>query len=155
MKKLIIAGVLVILGLGVALVFLQGQYSKTAESMPKVSADSSLPGGSDKIKLISNGEKVDLKQYLVKDYVVIFDFYADWCGPCKVLGPKIEELVNKDAKLLLRKINIVNWGSDVSKQYLIQFVPNVRVYNPQGQLVGEPTPDYDAIVQYIEQAKKN
>ncbi|MDD5491053.1 MAG: thioredoxin domain-containing protein [bacterium] len=154
MKKLIVIGIVIILGLGIVLIYLNDQYSKTAETMPSVSAGASLGGNTDKIKLISNGEKVDLKQYLVKDYVVVFDFYADWCGPCKVLGPKIEELVNKDSKLLLRKINIVNWSSDVSKQYLIQFVPNVRVYNTQGQLVGEPTPDYDAIVQYIGQAKK-
>ncbi|MDD5131599.1 MAG: thioredoxin family protein [bacterium] len=154
MKKLIIAGILVILGLGIASFYLNNQYSKTAESLPGVSAGASIGESVDKIKLISSGEPVDLKQYLVKDHVVIFDFYADWCGPCRILGPKIEELINKNEKLLLRKINIVNWNSEVAKQYQIQFVPNVRVYDTQGQLVGEPTPEYNKIVQYMEQAQK-
>jgi len=154
MKKLIIAGILFILGLGIALFYLNNQYSKMAESMPAVSAVVGIGGTTDKIELISNGENVDLKQYLVKDHIVIFDFYADWCGPCKILGPKIEELINKNEKLLLRKINIVNWNSEVAKQYQIQFVPNVRVYDTQGQLVGEPTPEYNKIVQYVEQARK-
>jgi thiol-disulfide isomerase/thioredoxin len=155
MKKLIIAGVLVILGLGVALVYLQGQYSKTAESMPTTPAGGNLAGGTEKIKLISNGESVDLQKYLVKDHIMIFDFYADWCGPCKILAPKIEELVNKDDTILLRQVNIVDWNSEVAKQYEIQFVPNIRVYNKQGQMVGEPTPDYNAVVKYIKEAKNN
>lgn len=155
MKKLIITGVLVILGLGVALVYLQGQYTKTEESMPTIPADNSLPGGTEKIKLISNGEKIDLQKYLVKGHIMIFDFYADWCGPCKILAPKIEELVNKDEAILLRQVNIVDWNSEVAKQYEIQFVPNVRVYDTQGQMVGEPTPDYNAIVKYVKAAKNN
>jgi thiol-disulfide isomerase/thioredoxin len=154
MKKLIIAGVLVIIGLGISLIYLNNQYSKTAATMPAVSAGSSLTGSTDKIKLISNGESVDLQKYLVKDYVVVFDFYAEWCGPCKILGPKIEELVNKYDNVLLRKINIVNWSSEVAKQYKIQFVPNVRVYNKQGQMIGEPTPGYSQIAGYIEKARQ-
>jgi thiol-disulfide isomerase/thioredoxin len=154
MKKLIISGVLLILGLGAALLYLNHQYTATVETMPVVSAGSSLNGSTDKIELISTGKNVDLQKYLVKDHVVVFDFYADWCGPCKVLGPKIEELVNKYDNVLLRKIDIVNWNSDVSKQYQIQFVPNIRVYDKTGQMIGEPTPDYEKIVNYIGQARQ-
>jgi thiol-disulfide isomerase/thioredoxin len=155
MKKLIIVGILVIIGLGIALVYLNTQYSKTAATTPNISSTIGVPaGGTEKIKVISNGESIDLNQYLVKDYVVVFDFYADWCGPCKILSPQLEELVNKNKDVLLRKINIVNWGSDIAKQYAIQFVPNVRVYDKQGQMVGEPTPGYSQIAGYIEQARQ-
>jgi len=154
MKKLIIAGVLVIIGLAMALIYLNHQYPQPVASSLATSDSNRLGGNTDKIKLISNGESVDLRKYLVKDYVVVFDFYADWCGPCKILGPKIEELVNQYDNMLLCKINIDNWSSDVAKQYAIQFVPNVRIYDKEGQMIGEPTPAYDKIVDYIGQARK-
>ncbi len=154
MKKLIIAGILTIAGLIVALIYLHSQSSAPIVSGPATAGPSNPSGDSDKIKLISNGETVDLQKYLVKDYVIVFDFYADWCGPCKILGPKIEELVNQYDNILLRKINIVNWSSDVAKQYAIQFVPNVRVYDKKGQMIGEPTPEYGKIVDYVKQARK-
>ncbi len=153
MKKFIIIGVLVIISLIIAVLYLNNKYTQTAATMPAVSAGG-LGGSTEKIKLISNGESVDLNKYLVKDYVIVFDFYADWCGPCKILGPRVEDLVNKYNNVLLRKVNIVNWGSAVAKQYKIQFVPNVRVYDQQGQMIGDPTPDYDQIVEYVGKARK-
>ena len=153
MKRFIIIGVLVIITLIITVMYLNHQYAQTAANLPAASAGG-LSGSTEKIRVISNGESVDLDKYLVKDYVVVFDFYADWCGPCRVLSPRLEELVNKYDYVLLRKINIINWNSIVAKQYKIQFVPNVRVYDRQGRMIGNPTPDYDKIVQYIGQAKK-
>ncbi len=153
MKKFIVIGVLVIISLIITVLHLNNKYAQTAATMPAVSAGGA-GGSTEKIKVISNGESVDLNKHLVKDYVVVFDFYADWCGPCHILGPKIEELVNKYDYVLLRKINIVDWGSAVAKQYKIQFVPNVRVYDKQGQMIGDPTPDYNQIAEYVGKARK-
>jgi thiol-disulfide isomerase/thioredoxin len=152
-KKFFIIGVLVIFSLIIAVFYLNNKYTQIAVTMPAISAGG-LGSSTEKIKVISNGESVDLNNHLVKDYVVVFDFYADWCGPCKILGPRVEELVNKYNNVLLRKVNIVNWGSAVAKQYKIQFVPNVRVYDKQGQMIGEPTPDYNKIAEYVGKARK-
>lgn len=47
---------------------------------------------------------------LLKDFggVVIADFYADWCGPCKMLAPVMEELANENdtSKVKIIKINV-------------------------------------------------
>ncbi|MDD5258939.1 MAG: thioredoxin family protein [bacterium] len=155
MKKLIIAGILTMIGLIMVVIYLNYQSPQPIVSSPTALGSRSLNGNIEKIKLISNGESVDLQKHLVKDYVIVFDFYADWCGPCKVLGPKIEELVNQYDNVLLRKINIVNWNSNVTRQYAIQFVPNVRVYDRKGQMVGEPTPEYGKIANYLSQARKS
>ncbi len=152
MKKLIIAGIAAIIGLTMTVIYLNCQSPQPIASSPPLAG--SQDGNIEKSKLISNGESVDLQKYLVKDYVIVFDFYADWCGPCKILGPQLEELVNQADDILLRKINIVNWNSAVTKQYVIQFVPNIRVYDKKGQMIGEPTPSYDKIADYIEKARK-
>ena len=151
MKRTIMLLAAIVIIAAVAVV-LYGNNYMAAKSVP-VSAPAGTVSG-EKVKIISQGEAVNLNDYLVKDKVVVFDFYADWCGPCRVLGPRVEELVQKYDDVILRKINIVNWTSQVAKQYKVQFVPNVRVYNKQGKQVGEPTPSYDAIAAYVAEARK-
>ena len=151
MKRITMAVAVIVIIAATAVVMYGNKYM-----VAKTGPASALAGtiSSEKVKIISQGETVNLTDYLVKDKVVVFDFYADWCGPCRVLGPRVEELVQKYDDVVLRKINIVNWTSAVSKQYQIQFVPNVRVYDKQGQQVGEPTPNYDAIAADVAQARK-
>jgi len=102
-----------------------------------------------KIMIISKGEEVDIKKYIVKGKVVVFDFYADWCGPCRHIGPKIEELVNQNNDVVLRKINIVNWNSPVARQYHIMAIPQILVYDKKGRPVGRPTSRFDDVKRYI------
>ena len=107
--------------------------SKLAQSP----ADSVVTGS--KIEIISHGEAVDIRKHCVAGKVTIMDFYADWCGPCRFIGPLVEDRVNKDPDLVLRKINIANWSSPVCQQYSIRAVPFLQVYDRQGNKVGELT----------------
>jgi len=85
------------------------------------------------IETISKGERVDLKSHLDPDRYVIFDFYADWCGPCRVMDPKLKALVKKyPGHVALKKIDIVNWSSAVSRQHNVRAIPRVVVYDPDG-----------------------
>ena len=107
----------------------------------------------EKVSVIAIGERVNLEDYLVDGKIVIFDFYAEWCGPCKVLGPMLEDLAKSDEDILLRKIDIVNWNSAVCGQYGIQYVPNVRVYDKKGRQVGTETSDYNVVVDNVKNSK--
>ena len=40
-----------------------------------------------------------------KDKLVIIDFYADWCGPCKMLSPILEEIAKENSDLVIYKVN--------------------------------------------------
>ena len=92
------------------------------------------------IKTASQGEAIRLKDHLAAGKITIFDYYADWCGPCHLLTPKLERLLLKYGNLALRKVDISNWESEVAKQAAREFglpgLPYVRIYGPKGKLLG-------------------
>ena len=60
---------------------------------------------------------------------VLLDFYADWCGPCKVLGPIIDELAEefKD-KALVAKVNTES-NPKLSQHFKIKSIPTMMLFN--------------------------
>jgi thioredoxin 1 len=100
------------------------------------------------------GAPVDINSVLEPGRVNIVDFYAEWCGPCKVMGPKLEDLAKSDPDVVLRKIDIDKWGSPVCNQYKIESVPNIRVYDRNGKQVGDSTFSLDEVEKLVSQAKK-
>jgi len=126
-------------------------------SLPKPArppADSPATGTDPKVEIISHGEQVDIQKHCVPGKITIVDFYADWCGPCRNVGPKLEERVNNDADLILRKVNIVKWGSPVCQQYGIRGVPYIQVYDRRGNKVGDLTGFNDTVFEsYLSRAR--
>jgi thiol-disulfide isomerase/thioredoxin len=108
---------------------------------------------SKKAEVISHGKAIELKDHLVAGKVVVFDFYADWCGPCRMLGPKLEDLVGKYDDVILKKIDIVDWNSAVAKKYSLKFVPNVWVYDKKGNQVGQPSSDLADVKKNVDTAR--
>ena len=57
------------------------------------------------MKAIKNNK--DFNNLIKSDVPVLLDFYADWCGPCKVLMPTVEKLAEEyEGKVEVRKVNI-------------------------------------------------
>ncbi|TPX30573.1 hypothetical protein SmJEL517_g05869 [Synchytrium microbalum] len=61
------------------------------------------------------------------DTVVIVDFYADWCGPCRVLAPALKRVVEKNGKTFLVKVNVDEAG-EVAEKYEITSLPTVAAF---------------------------
>jgi thiol-disulfide isomerase/thioredoxin len=87
--------------------------------------------------------------------ITVVDFYATWCGPCKQIAPILDRLVGQQSGVVLRKVDIGNWDSGVAKKYNITSVPNIRVFDKKGRMVGSPTSDPNQVARYIEQAKRS
>ena len=58
---------------------------------------------------------------------VLVDCYADWCGPCKMLAPIIEELANDTQNCEFYKINI-DTAQDVAEKYEIMSIPTLLLF---------------------------
>ena len=65
---------------------------------------------------------------LKADKPVLVDFYADWCGPCKMMIPVLDQLsAEKKDQIYIYKIN-VDENSDVAKQYRVMSIPNMILF---------------------------
>jgi thioredoxin 1 len=105
-------------------------------------------------EVISHGEQVDINQHLASGNVTVVEFYADWCGPCRMLTPSLEQMVQSDPDVALRKIDIVRWGTPVTHEFGVNSIPQVDVYNRGGSLVGTVRGvDFDSVKRYVAQAK--
>lgn len=63
----------------------------------------------------------------ISNGTVIVDFYADWCGPCQMLSPVIEELANERNNAKFIKIN-VDEHPEIAKTYGIMSIPTIIVF---------------------------
>lgn len=63
---------------------------------------------------------------LVKEGVHVIDFYADWCGPCKILSPIVDEVAEENEKIKVVKINI-DQEENLAVEYQILSIPTLVV----------------------------
>lgn len=58
---------------------------------------------------------------------VLVDFYADWCGPCRMLSPVIEEVSNEMPDLKVLKVNVDDMGR-IAGRFSIRSIPTIMLF---------------------------
>jgi thioredoxin 1 len=78
---------------------------------------------------------------------VLVDFWAEWCGPCRALAPKLEEIAQQlKGKVIVAKVN-VDENSKMAEKYGIRGIPAMLLFKngaQVGQLIGnQPKPEIE------------
>ena len=110
-------------------------------------------GAAAAIRTISHGQQVNLQDYLTAGKTTIFDFYSEFCGPCRMLSPKLEQLAQMRPDLALVKVDInrpgqqgIDWQSPVARQYSLQSIPHLKIYGADGKLMAEGEQAYQLVM---------
>ena len=76
----------------------------------------------------------NFEEVIASDQPVLIDFWAEWCGPCKMIGPVVEEIAGEyDGKATIGKVNVDD-NPQVSAKFGIRSIPTL-LYFKNGEIV--------------------
>ena len=85
---------------------------------------------------------------------VLLDFWATWCGPCRMIAPIVEEIAEENDDIVVGKINVDD-ERELSKQFGIMSIPQVYLFK-DGEVIGKTGgyQDINGIKHFIEDSTK-
>ena len=119
-----------------------GSSDKTSGSVSSTTSDavetqSSVPADEAVSDSLAQGQENEAQALDAKSSkkLVVFDFFATWCGPCKAMAPAMEQMEKKYAgKIEFRKID-VDQEPELAQQYNITGVPTIVVLSADGKIL--------------------
>lgn len=85
---------------------------------------------------VHHADDTNFGQLVLKSEVpVLVDFYADWCGPCRMIAPVLEELARETTDAKIVKVN-VDQSPQLAARYGVDSIPNLKVFQ-NGEVVDE------------------
>ncbi len=89
---------------------------------------------------------------IIKNGPVIVDFYADWCGPCKMISPVLEQLSAEYPDVQIVKVNVDN-DQELAQQYGVMSIPAIFAFKDgevKDQVLGfRPKPALEELIKKV------
>lgn len=82
---------------------------------------------------IITGTRENLNELISNEKTTLIDFWAPWCGPCKVLGPILDKIAEENPEIQIIKVD-VDENSEISSEYGIRNIPTVLVFKGGAQV---------------------
>jgi thioredoxin 1 len=79
------------------------------------------------------GTRDNLNELISNEKTTLIDFWAPWCGPCKVLGPILDKIAEENPEIQIIKVD-VDENSEISSEYGIRNIPTVLVFKGGAQV---------------------
>jgi copper chaperone CopZ len=114
------AGLRAVVGAG------QGSYASVPAPAPELGF----------VTLSHQGEAIGpLAKHRVPGKWTVFDVYAEWCAPCRLVDARLRELAGARADLAVRKLNVVSFETPLALELGAQFeyLPYMVVFSPEGE----------------------
>jgi thioredoxin len=95
----------------------------------------------------------NIEEILNNKEIVVLDFWADWCGPCKAFGPIFDRVSNKNPDIFFGKIN-VDEQNELSNDFHIRSIPTLVILKQKTIIYQESgnIPEY-ILTEIVEKAK--
>lgn len=101
--------------------------------------------------MITEGNLENFDMQINKDFMLV-DFYATWCGPCKMLAPVVKEVV-KEQNIEVTVIDIDN-NIELAQRYAVMSVPTLMIFkNGELKAVNTGYLHKEALLEFINQNK--
>lgn len=70
---------------------------------------------------------VTFNKVITENELVLVDFWADWCGPCKMLGPVIKQLAEDNEDVVIAKLDVDD-VPEIAKEYTVLSIPTMILF---------------------------
>ena len=153
--------ILLIIMVGVAVLiyaaFFKGKGPNKSSVNPAISTTTS---GAPSVGYVINeenpGQEIDIQRFVQPNKTTIFDFYSEYCGPCKRISPMLKRLDSRREDIIIHQVDInrpgireIDWGSPVARQYKLRSVPYFMIYDSSGNLTHRGHEAYEEVMRLI------
>jgi copper chaperone CopZ len=107
-----------------------------------------FPPGADVLTLTKDGSAVGpLPKLAVAGKYTVFDVYAEWCGPCRVVDERLRQVVTERSDVAIRKLNVRDFDTPLALELGSAFetLPYVVVLTPKGKRIDVVGTDFEAL----------
>ena len=79
--------------------------------------------------------KSNFEEVMASEKTVLLDFYADWCGPCRMVSPLVDQIADEHPEYLVGKINVDEEG-ELAQKFDVMSIPTLVVIK-NGEVVSQ------------------